>query len=322
LLAGEYAVLEGATALVIAVDRFATAVIETDTQSLSPFLRAAQQQLAHRYGTDSKAARAMETMRVDTREMMHEGSKIGLGSSAAAVVSSIACALAKGGHGATLDEITDIAIAAHAQAQLEMGSIAGSGVDVLASIHGGILTVRRDLPNSGAGAIDSPVVPLRIERLEACPIHFVWVWTRRVADTRELLARVHRFKEDCPPDYRRVITEVADCSEALIAAFQHNDAHLALAAISAGGAAVKALGERAAVPLFLDVHTELAGLAAPHGGVVKPTGAGGGDIALAAFSTPDQAEAFCLDLRNRGTLPIQASSVERGVVVAADEEQS
>jgi phosphomevalonate kinase len=45
------------------------------------------------------------------------------------------------------------------------------------------------------------------------------------------------------------------------------------------GTALEALGSAAGVALVTPIHTELSALARPFGVVVKPTGAGGGDLA-------------------------------------------
>ena len=121
VLTGAYAVLEGAPAIVAAVDRYAVA--------------------------DTAVARRRSTSGPSTTT---RGQKLGLGSSAASLVASLgARALARGDdprHAAVRSEIFRAARDAH---QRQQGG--GSGVDVAASVHGGVLryTVLRE-PSRGS----------------------------------------------------------------------------------------------------------------------------------------------------------------------------
>src|SRR5215472_10009477 len=126
LLTGAYAVLEGAPAIVTAVDRYAVADANQTDEKPPLEVRAA-------FGEDHPAPRA------DVRALRDEtGRKLGLGSSAAALVASLgARALARGEDlrsPIVRALIFRAARAAHARAQ---GG--GSGVDVAASVHGGML---------------------------------------------------------------------------------------------------------------------------------------------------------------------------------------
>ncbi|HEY6036147.1 MAG TPA: hypothetical protein VIV58_17845, partial [Kofleriaceae bacterium] len=58
ILTGEYAVLDGAPALVVAVNRRVTARRRTGPYGSSPFLVAVAEEIARAYGKDSAAAAA------------------------------------------------------------------------------------------------------------------------------------------------------------------------------------------------------------------------------------------------------------------------
>src|SRR5262249_55901793 len=94
LLAGEYAVLDGADAVVAAVDRRAVAGLVTAPPPATDLLRAVQHVLAASAGADGAAARAALQVAVDSSALAGPtGIKLGLGSSAAACVAAVACAL-------------------------------------------------------------------------------------------------------------------------------------------------------------------------------------------------------------------------------------
>ena len=120
ILTGEYAVLEGAPALVVAVDRRVVARRRTGPAGSSPFLVAVADELGRRFGGDHPATRAAFEIVVDSRAFFVGPLKIGLGSSAAVTVAATALALAAE-HGAVpmidRDLVMSIAMAAHGSAQ-------------------------------------------------------------------------------------------------------------------------------------------------------------------------------------------------------------
>jgi phosphomevalonate kinase len=132
LLTGSYAVLEGAPAIVCAVDRYAvarTAGVDAEAVQgtpVSPEIAAAMDG-----GGDAPD--------VDVSSLFSNGKKLGLGSSAAAVVAALGhVAAARGldlGEAPVRRTIFDRARAAHGTVQS-----GGSGVDVAASVYGGVLS--------------------------------------------------------------------------------------------------------------------------------------------------------------------------------------
>src|SRR5207249_9311932 len=162
-LAGEYAVLAGAPALVAAVDRRAhvRVVLEPgagplDVESLAEEKR----RVIHDPERDAvgggdagavlaalriarTAAPSLAPMRarvvVDTRAFLADGQKLGLGRSAATVAAAVAALLAGVGR-QDRGEILQAALAAHALFQEGRGS----GADVAAAVRGGVLEFRRD----------------------------------------------------------------------------------------------------------------------------------------------------------------------------------
>ncbi|MCX5743511.1 MAG: phosphomevalonate kinase, partial [Proteobacteria bacterium] len=120
IISGEYAVLDGAPALVLAVNRRVVArlVGEPSTAAPSPFLAAVAAELARR-------GRVMPAIVVDSSALYDGAMKLGLGSSAAVTVAATALAIAS----ADPARVFPIALAAHQAAQAARGA-AGSGADV------------------------------------------------------------------------------------------------------------------------------------------------------------------------------------------------
>src|SRR6185295_6697990 len=93
ILTGEYAVLDGAPAVVVAVDRRAVARRHATPRGSSPFLVAVAEEIAARRGANDPAARAALEVSVDSTAFYNRAQKLGLGSSAAVTVAATALSL-------------------------------------------------------------------------------------------------------------------------------------------------------------------------------------------------------------------------------------
>jgi phosphomevalonate kinase len=229
---------------------------------------------------DGAAAHAAARVQVDTSSMCAAtGEKLGLGSSAAATVAAMAACL-----GDPLDRalLHRLAHRAHGDAQAALAAVRGSGADVAASVWGGVL--RLDPRAHGE--------PPAVSELTLPPVHLVTVWTGQPADTRHLVAAIRTLASREPATYEARISSIDGAATALISACELKSAASAIAALEGGARAVRELGLAAGVPLFLECHEMLGERASSLGGALKPTGAAGGDMALAAFDSPDRAQQF------------------------------
>ncbi len=263
LLSGAYAVLEGAPAIVMAVDRYAIA----DTSSSEP--QPAAEVLA--------AIGDAPAPRIDVRDLYEGPRKLGLGSSAAVLAASLgAIALARG---ADLSRphvrasIFQQARRAHARAQK-----GGSGVDVAASVFGGALrySVRGD---------DSPEV-----RAVSLPpgVRVVAFWSGFSARTSELRARVDAIVPSTRAPLFRELCEVAmSASEAVGVA----NGPAFVDALRRSVRALDALGQSAGCPIVSPAIRESYPVAEMEGAAFLPSGAGGGDVSIYVGMTPPS-EAF------------------------------
>src|ERR1041384_7730006 len=98
IVTGEYAVLDGAPAIVLAIDRRAIAQRNATPRGSSPFLLAVADEIAARRGPDHDATRAAPEISVDSPGVYHRITKLGLGSSAAVTVAATALALGTTDH--------------------------------------------------------------------------------------------------------------------------------------------------------------------------------------------------------------------------------
>lgn len=267
MVSGEYAVLEGAPAVVAAVDRRAFASVRRgDAPAAAAEARAAYRQVERRLGNLGHEPT------VDVSSLRSQGFKLGLGSSAAAAAAAAGLAFAEHGRKdlespAARSAIFEAALGGHSEIAPQ-----GSGADVAAAVFGGFVQVRR------AG-----------DQVDVTPI--AWpaglrarvVWTGEEARTSAFLERVHALSVANPERYRGLMSSLTSEAARFIAAMTTGDVASVIATITAYGRGMAALGHAANVPIVTEKLAQIAHLAEQAGGAAKPSGAGGGDVALALF---------------------------------------
>jgi phosphomevalonate kinase len=83
-----------------------------------------------------------------------------------------------------------------------------------------------------------------------------------------------------------------EAAAALTGAIERADTRAAIDACDAHAHAMAALGMAADAPIVTPALRRASRLAAEHGGAAKPSGAGGGDVALAFFERDEDAVRF------------------------------
>jgi phosphomevalonate kinase len=282
MVVGEYAVLDGAEAIVSAVNRRAVASWRDDETAvqnalqdvLPPEAQAARKLAAERLGS------RLIPMELDVSSMNVDGRKLGLGSSAAGA------AVAAGAvHAAAGQDLADDAVrAAVLQAALDgHRSVAprGSGADVAAAVLGGHVRFRRLGDGIETHAIDWPAA-----------LHVRVVWTGKSARTSELLERVDALAARDAASHRGCMGALAERSEQFVSAMLDDDVPALIEGTDAYAEAMAELGRAAGAPIETEEIARVRQLARQAGGAAKASGAGGGDVVLALFPSADAAGAF------------------------------
>ena len=300
MVSGEYAVLDGAPALVAAVQTRASAkwVVEPTDATANP-TRFPEAHEARRLAEQSTAPVAGE-LAIDVSALRHGGTKLGLGSSAAAAAAAAAAVYFRDDVGHSAERMLDAALAGHHRI-----SPHGSGADVAAAVLGGLVRFRRP---SGIAKFDYDA------RTQAWPDHVVMrvVWTGQAARTSDFIRRVHALRDAEPEHYDRVMGSLHDRAAEFVNAL--NDAERLIAAAAAYGDAMEALGVAAGAPIVEARLKQIAVLAKGLGGSAKPSGAGGGDVALAFFSDFERAERFDAACAEAGFLVLDLAVGGPGVL--------
>jgi phosphomevalonate kinase len=299
ILTGEYAVLDGAPALVVAVDR--RAVARRGPCEPSEFLRAVAAELA------ARGAAPIE-ISVDSSAFYEGTMKLGLGSSAAVTVAATACAL---GDATRKADILAIAMAAHATAQAARGA-RGSGADIAAAVYGGAIVFTA----AGASSIPASALP-SITRL-AWPAEVVLLpfFTGASADTVELVARVAAARTAAPAVVEAALAGIAAASrDACEALAGSPDA--VIAAFERAAVAIDRLAAATHIALVPGCVAAARSAMARLGGTAKTTGAGGGDIGIAVIPATTDVTAATRSLIEAGCRPLQLSLDPTGVDTCA-----
>ena len=291
VLSGEYAVLDGAPALVMAVDRRAEVAIRRLDSGLhrvtAPGLAAAERRFTVRSGAfdwqDGLAAWTLLescwraagfvapgplAIRLDTLAFRDplSGSKIGVGSSAAlsAALCTAMCAILPGHR-----DVRQIAMLAHRDFQHGKGS----GVDVAASFSGGVIEFRMGDPSGQ-------------ERRWPDGLRYEILWSGIEADTSMRVARL------AGSDKRVSRLALADASSNVATAWQGGSAGAVMASLASYVAALEHFSADHGLGVFDAGHAALAALAPRRGLVYKPCGAGGGDIGIVLGTDAEAIETF------------------------------
>jgi phosphomevalonate kinase len=304
VLAGEYAVLDGAPAICVAVDRRAVVTVGThdgDHHVVSaPGFTAATGRFRVESGklswldggrdfglleavwNASRPATAGRCLAISLDTAVFRdpgsGSKIGLGSSAALTVALATALDALGG-----------------DHRLFQGG-AGSGVDIACSIAGG--TVEYRLEGRQATPVEWPA-----------GLYFSVFWSGISAATGGRLARF----ADQPGSPSR--SELSEASASVAAAFERGQAAEVIAALGAYTEALLRFDAAHGLGIFDAGHKPLAERAAEAGIVYKPCGAGGGDIGVALATSRASLASFEKTAARSGFKRLALSIDPRGALL-------
>lgn len=271
VISGAYSVLEGAPALVAAVDRVVTADANRPPERVTAEVQAAIDAglLATAPWFDASPLRTLAPTATDPNATR----KLGLGSSAAILVASLAAGLAD----APADEVAlrrfvfERALLAHRRAQH-----GGSGIDVAASVYGGVVACRLRGPATTGPLGRRGDLEAHAHALPAGVVVRVFA-SRTEATTAAMLARVRAYALGSPIDYEHRMRRAIAAAESAVTAVE---VAAFVTALAEQTSALGELGRAAGVPIVGGEVEDLGRLAADDAAAFLPSGAGGGDIAL------------------------------------------
>ncbi len=308
---GEYAVLDGAPALVVAVDRYARATIAPSATDRCRLTTHAPEKNERSFSlSEPSGATLIDVVTaaapaarpwcatVDSRSFFGAGMKLGLGSSAAVLCAFAgAWAAARGGPAPQVAEL----IALHRAFQ----GGRGSGLDVAASYVGGAIEYR---------AVSSTMPRISSVRLPNS-VGFAGIFAGRSASTPELVGRYRTWLAANPGPGRALVRRLGATAEAGCAAVSGDDAAAFVEAVAEYGGALQNLGVAIGAEIVTAEHRRIGEHAQRYGVAYKVSGAGGGDLGLACAIDADALQAFKRSVQLLGFSVIDVEVAPGGLAV-------
>jgi phosphomevalonate kinase len=292
---GEYAVLAGAPALVLAVDRRCQADIgPSEDDGCQLRIRAPEsRETSFPVGATSGVAlvdlvtSALEAdgplawrAGIDSSGFFDGETKLGIGSSAAVLTAWAAAWSVYAGRDRIAPDAAGLEqlISLHRKFQGGMGS----GLDVAASLFGGVITYLSapgGVPCVGSVRLPNSVV-------------FSTVFTGRSAATTDFVSVFDDWRVAKPAEADRQLQALERISADGCAAAREDDADEFLTAVAGYGQRLEDLGRSMGAEIVTAEHREIARHAKRFGVAYKVSGAGGGDLGIAFSADPEALAAF------------------------------
>lgn len=336
LLVGEYAVLEGAPALVAAVNRYVHVRVRAapgdgGTITCTPLgvcderFRVAGGRVLCRNGvaarlglTASLLPRIVEVLtgsaeslqglaiEIDSGQLFEQSgagsdrAKLGLGSSAAVTAASIVALEGMLGGVSSPPEAPSSRLRRWLPIYRELLGGRASGADLAASLSGGLVEFR--------DPADRP--PAMAERRWPEGLNWLPVWVGKPASTTGLVAAFDRWRLEQGKAASVAISELSKRSSIACAALDRPVDFLE--ALSDYADALDAMGRQSGIEIVSAPHRALMAAAEGVGVVYKSCGAGGGDIGVALSQDPERLRAFEAGLARIGALPLHLAVARTG----------
>ncbi len=252
-----------------------------------------------------------------------EQKKVGFGSSAAAVVATIASILEF--HGFSIsknkEEIYKLAAIAHYNAQ---GKI-GSGFDIAASAYGGIFhyvapdtKLVIDAINKNEKNVEEVVESkwplLHIEPLpEIASLRFGVCWTKSSADTVDMVKSMREWRLLHSEDYNAIIKEIGVLAESIVVEWKSRNKDNIIKMLRKNEDLLRKLGNISGLPIETPDLKKLSDIANNFGAAGKLSGAGGGDCGIAICFSEDVIEKIKSEWQYNGLTPLDTTIDYKGV---------
>lgn len=296
IVSGEYAVLDGAPAICMAVNRRARVSIVAADASRHTVAAPGYLAKPRSFASIEESANVLPLLAAVWRRMPMSqqgyfdieldsrsfraaaGTKLGVGSSAAIAVALVA---ALDRIAAASSNVGDTAAEAHR----EMQGGTGSGVDVACSVAGNVIQYRMRGRESQALAWPAG-------------LHYALLWSGRSADTATQLEKL------AGTDSKASRAGLGEAANAVAAAWQDSEVSNIVTALRDYTDSLRRFDIDHRLGIFDAGHAELADVAATGEVIYKPCGAGGGDLGMAVSASKTALAEFVAVAEGRNFEPL------------------
>lgn len=251
--------------------------------------------------------------------------KIGFGSSAAAVVSTVGAILAFHGKDLEKRETKDLVYKLSTIAHYFAQGKVGSAFDVAASTYGGIFIYKRFDPKWLVGQMESGKTVKQVADLQwpgflaeqlKIPDGFrlLVAWTKESASTVNLVKLMDEFKNSNPREYKRLYDSIASLVSDSIPAWKMADIKKIMQNLNRNEIILRELGQKSNLPIETGDLKKLSEIAQKNGAAGKLSGAGGGDCGIAVCFDTKTAAKINEEWKKAGLYPIDATIDYMGVI--------
>ncbi len=327
VLLGEYGVLEGGEALVMAVNRRVRVSLEYcgdpgltvtskplldqpvnitlgDIEQASPsgalaLVTHILRQLSEQ-GLLPLESLAGWCLNLDSQALFQDGKKMGLGSSAAVTVAltGLLCDFAE------KRQFCDLALVSALHHSFQ-GS--GSGLDVATSLRGGLIAYCR---HKNFPTVEQLSWPNNL--------HATAVWSGQSAGTAGFIQRLREFESDQPLVYAQLMKDLVREANTGLEALQRARAEDFLSCASAFYQTLGRLDEASGLGIVTETHQALAQLLKGDSSLYKTCGAGGGDLGVFLTTTSEGTQVARAKLQQAGYFYLPLVPDDSGLTISRE----
>ncbi len=123
-------------------------------------------------------------------------------------------------------------------------------------------------------------------------LHLKALTTSQYGSTNRLVANYQRASNLYPKEFKSALDQFLDITQSLSNAWKSEDVDLIIDLLRAYDVHIKKLDKIGGIGIYTQVHADIQNIASTHNVFYKPSGAGGGDIGLAFSSSLDALSDF------------------------------
>jgi phosphomevalonate kinase len=184
----------------------------------------------------------------------------------------------------------------------------GSGIDVAACLSGGV--IRYSMMSSSNQEPHWQRLAMWPDSLSGSIIH-----VKQSASTPQLIDAFKHWKRESPEAFKRNLSAMVACADQAEQAFLNEDWLAFLEGFTEYGERVGRMGDEMGQALYSEPHRLVSQLARTRGLAYKPCGAGMGDVGLLLSNDQDRAASACEVLAGMGFGILPLTVAEQGLCV-------